>query len=151
MIVEIQIFHCDVNYVYSVVRCPSCQRCWGIKGKSRKCPHCGTISGDDVTIVSTVESASELQREVAIANMPEQLQDEMRERMPVNVEIVEQPPASLLLWCIKNAAESDIISLERLTGVLRGKGVLVDAEDVAEEGVAQGLLFRQQDGTYHLL
>jgi len=83
--------------------------------------------------------------------MPEELQDEMRERMPVTVEIVEQPPASLLLWCIKNAAESDIISLERLTGVLRGKGVLVDAEDVAEEGVAQGLLFRQSDGTYLLL
>ena len=137
--------------MYSVVRCPSCQRCWGIKGKSRKCPHCGVTSGDDLKIISTVDSASMLQREVAIANMPEQLRDEMRNRMSLQEEIIEQPSPSLLLWCINNAAEEGVITLQRLQGILRGKGVMVDSEDIAEEGVSQGLLLRQSDGTYLLL
>ncbi len=70
--------------MYTVVRCPSCERCWGVMGKARKCPHCGIQVGDDLFIVSVVDTASELQREVAIANMPENLRDEMREKLPKN-------------------------------------------------------------------
>ena len=106
---------------------------------------------DDLKIISTVDSASMLQREVAIANMPEQLRDEMRSRMSLQEEIIEQPSPSLLLWCINNAAEEGIITLQRLQGILHGKGVMVDSEDIAEEGVSQGLLLRQSDGTYLLL
>ena len=51
--------------MYTVVRCSSCERCWGIKGKTRKCPHCGTLAGDKLQIVSVAENASDLQREVA--------------------------------------------------------------------------------------
>ena len=137
--------------MYTVVRCPSCQRCWGISGKARKCPHCGIQVGDDVQIVSTADTAAELQREVAIANMPEKLREEMEEKLPKAVEVNENPSASQLFACIRIAAIDDVVHLDRLAGALRGKGITVQAEDVAEEAVSQGLLIRQRDGSYLLL
>ena len=78
-------------------------------------------SWDDLQIVSVVDNASELQREVAIANMPENLRDEMREKLPKAIEIVENPSASQLFACIRIAAIDDVVHLERLAGALRGK------------------------------
>ena len=86
--------------MYTVVRCANCERCWGIMGKTRKCPHCGTLAGDKLQIVSIADNASDLQREVAIANMPEDLRDEMREKLPRAIEIVEDSSASLLFSCM---------------------------------------------------
>jgi hypothetical protein len=137
--------------VYTVVRCPSCERCWGIQGKASKCPHCGVKSTDKIQIVSVADNASDLQREVAISNMPEKLRDEMREKLPKSVAIIENPSAKLLFACIKIAALNDIVDLGRLAGALRGKGIVIDAEDVAEEAVSQGLLLHQTDGTYLFL
>ncbi len=137
--------------MYTVVRCSDCERCWGIKGKTRKCPHCGTLASDKLQIVSVADNASDLQREVAIANMPESLRDEMRQKLPRAIESVDDPSASLLFSCIKIAAIDNVIELGRLAGTLRGAGVEIDAEDVAEEAVSQGLLFRQGDGTFLLL
>ena len=137
--------------MYTVVRCPSCNRCWGVMGKTRKCPHCGIQVGDNVQIVSVVDNASELQREVAIANMPENLREEMRDRLPRAIEVNENPTASQLFACIRSAAIDDIVELERLSGALRGKGISINAEDVAEEAVSQGLLIRRDDESYLLL
>lgn len=137
--------------MYTVVRCPSCVRCWGVMGKTRKCPHCGINVGDDLQIVSVVDTASELQREVAIANMPENLRDEMREKLPKAIEVNEKPSATQLFACIRIAAIDDVVELDRLAGALRGKGISISAEDVAEEAVSQGLLIRHNDGTYMLL
>ena len=137
--------------MYTVVRCSSCERCWGIKGKTRKCPHCGTLAGDKLQIVSVADNASDLQREVAIANMPESLRDEMREKMPRAIEIVEDPSAKLLFSCIKIASVDNVVELDRLAGALRGKGVTISAEDVAEEAVGQGLMIHRDDNSYLLL
>ena len=120
-------------------------------GKTRKCPHCGIQAGDNVQIVSVVDNASELQREVAIANMPENLREEMRDRLPRAIEVNENPTASQLFACIRIAAVDEIVELERLSGALRGKGISINAEDVAEEAVSQGLLIRRDDESYHLL
>ncbi|MCH1526766.1 MAG: hydrogenase maturation nickel metallochaperone HypA [Candidatus Poseidoniaceae archaeon] len=137
--------------MYTVVRCSNCERCWGIMGKTRKCPHCGTAAGDDIQIVSIAENASELQREVALANMPESLREEMRDKLPKAIEINENPSATLLFECIRIAAIDDIVELDRLAGALRGKGITIAAEDVAEEAISQGLLIRRNDDTYLLL
>ena len=137
--------------MYTVVRCPSCERCWGVMGGTRKCPHCGINVGDDLQIVSVVDTASELQKEVAIANMPENLRDEMREKLPKVIEVNEKPSATQLFACIRIAAIDDVVELDRLAGALRGKGISISAEDVAEEAVSQGLLIRHNDGTYMLL
>ena len=137
--------------MYTVVRCPSCERCWGVMGKTRKCPHCGIQVGDDVQIVSVVDNASELQREVSIANMPENLREEMIDRLPKAIEVNENPTANQLFACIRIAAIDDVVELERLAGALRGKGISVNAEDVAEEAVSQGLLIRRDNESYLLL
>ena len=137
--------------MYTVVRCSNCERCWGIMGKTRKCPQCGTAAGDDIQIVSIAENASELQREVALANMPESLREEMRDKLPKAIEINENPSATLLFECIRIAAIDDIVELDRLAGALRGKGITIAAEDVAEEAISQGLLIRRNDDTYLLL
>ena len=145
------ISHCEAREVYTVVRCPSCQRCWGVMGKTRKCPHCEFKLIDDVQIVSVADNAAELQREVAIANMREKLRKEMEEKLPKAVEVNENPSANQLFACIRIAAIDDVVHLDRLAGALRGKGISVDAEDVAEEAISQGLLIRQRDGSYLLL
>ena len=148
---EEPIFHYERSPMYIVVRCPSCKKCWGIKGKPRSCPHCGESVKDDLEIISTTDSASELQREVSILNMPENLRDEMREKMPRTVEVNDDPTPSQLYSCIKIATVDEILTLERLAGALRGKGISIGAEDVAEEAVSQGLLMRTNDGNYLLL
>ena len=107
--------------------------------------------GDDVQIVSTADTAAELQREVAIANMPDKLRKEMEEKLPKAVEVNENPSAGQLFACIRIAAIDDVVHLDRLAGALRGKGISIKAEDVAEEAVSQGLLIRQRDGSYLLL
>ena len=137
--------------MYTVVRCAECGRCWGVMGKTRKCPHCGYPTGDDLQIVSVAENASDLQREVAIANMPENLRDEMKEKLPRAIEVNESPSASLLYECIRTAAIDGIVELQRLSGALRGRGIVISAEDVAEEAVAQGLLIQRDEKSYLLL
>tara|TARA_X000000368_G_scaffold317749_1_gene255107 strand:+ start:304 stop:558 length:255 start_codon:yes stop_codon:yes gene_type:complete len=83
--------------------------------------------------------------------MPENLRDEMRQKMPKAIEVNENPSAILLFECIRIAAIDDIVSLERLAGALRGKGVTISAEDVAEEAVGQGLMIHRDDNSYLLL
>ena len=102
-------------------------------------------------IVSVAENASDLQREVAIANMPENLRDEMKEKLPRAIEVNESPSASLLYECIRTAAIDGLIELQRLSGALRGRGIAISAEDVAEEAVAQGLLIQRDEKSYLLL
>ena len=110
--------------MYTVVRCPSCQRCWGVSGKTRKCPHCGAQVGDDVQIVSTADTAAELQREVAIANMPEKLRKEMEEKLPKAVEVNENPSANQLFACIRIAAIDDVVHLTGLQEPCEERGFL---------------------------
>lgn len=120
-------------------------------GKTRKCPHCGFPAGDKLQVVSVAENASDLQREVAISNMPENLRDEMRQKLPKTIEVNDNPSATLLFECIRIAAIENIVSLDRLAGALRGKGVTISAEDVAEEAVGQGLMIHRDDNSYLLL
>ena len=83
--------------------------------------------------------------------MPENLRKEMEQKLPKAIEINENPSANQLFACIRIAAVDDVVHLDRLAGALRGKGISVNAEDVAEEAVSQGLLIRQADGSYLLL
>ena len=83
--------------------------------------------------------------------MPEKLREETERKLPKAVEVNENPSASQLFACIRIAAVDDVVNLDRLAGALRGKGISVQAEDVAEEAVSQGLLIRQRNGSYLLL
>lgn len=122
-----------------------------MKGKARKCPHCGGQLANKLQIVSVVDNASDLQREVAAANMPDSLKKELEDRLPDGIELNKAPSASQLMSCIRIAAVDDVVTLERLGGALRGKGIRIDSEDVAEEGISQGLLMRSGDNEFILL
>ena len=137
--------------MFTVVRCGNCKRCWGIVGKGKKCPHCGHISDDNIQIVSVVDNANDLQKEVALANMPDNLRGQFRDKLSTKIVSSETPSASKLLDCIRIAAIDGVVGLERLAGALRGKGISLSAEDVAEEAVSQGLLMRTNDGFYVIL
>ena len=137
--------------MFTVVRCGNCKRCWGIVGKGKKCPHCGYISDDNIQIVSVVDNANDLQKEVALANMPENLRDQFRDKLSTKTVSSVTPSASKLLDCIRIAAIDGVVGLERLAGALRGKGISLSAEDVAEEAVSQGLMMRSNDGSYVIL
>ncbi|MDP7373969.1 MAG: hypothetical protein QF445_00525, partial [Candidatus Poseidoniaceae archaeon] len=63
-------------------------------------------------VVSTADTAAELQREVAIANMPENLRKEMEQKLPKAIEINENPSANQLFACIRIAAVDDVVQLE---------------------------------------
>ena len=102
-------------------------------------------------IVSVVDNASELQKEVSIANMPESLRDELLSKIPNKVMTDKEPSFTQLMACIRIAAIDDIVDIERLAGALRGKGIRVAAEDVAEEGISQGLLMRNGKNEFLLL
>ena len=129
--------------MYTVVRCPSCQRCWGVSGKTRKCPHCGTQVGDDVQVVSIADTAAELQRKLQSLTCLRNFAKKWKKTTKA-VEVNENPSASQLFACIRIAAIDDVVYLGQLAGALRGKGISVQAEDVAEEAVSQGLLIRQR-------
>ena len=137
--------------MYTVVRCSTCGRCWGVKGKARKCPHCGNPTTNSLQIVSVVDNASELQKEVSIANMPESIRDELLSKIPNKVLTDKEPSFTQLMACIRIAAIDDVVDIERLAGALRGKGIRVAAEDVAEEGISQGLLMRNGKNEFLLL
>ena len=137
--------------MFTVVRCGNCNRCWGIVGEGKKCPHCGHVSDDNIQIVSVVDNANDLQKEVALANMPENLRDQFRDKLSSKKVNSETPTANKLLDCIRIAAVDGVVGLERLAGALRGKGISLLAEDVAEEAVSQGLMMRSNDGSYVIL
>ncbi len=101
--------------------------------------------------MSVVDNASDLQREVAAANMPDSLKKELEDRLPDGIEVNKTPSALQLMACIRIAAVNDVVTLERLGGALRGKGIRIDPEDVAEEGISQGLLMRSGDNEFILL
>ena len=63
---------------WSVVRCPACRNCHGTRGKPRQCPHCGQSIPATTPVIATAESSAQLRIEVALANTPEELRDELR-------------------------------------------------------------------------
>ncbi|HIF45360.1 MAG TPA: hypothetical protein EYQ73_00985 [Candidatus Poseidoniales archaeon] len=137
--------------MYTVVRCPACSRCWGIQGRTKMCPHCGTNVSDDLSIVSTVEDASQLQKEVALANLPDEIRDQVENRMTKAVQFGQEPDARELYSALKIAENEGIIHLDRLAGVLRAKGISIDPEDVVQRAISEGLLLDNDDGSFLVL
>jgi hypothetical protein len=137
--------------MYTVVKCPACSSCWGIQGKAHKCPHCGLPVSDDITVISTVEDASQLQKEVALANLPEEIREQVAKRMTKAVEFCEEPDARELYASLKTAENAGVIRTDRLAGVLRAKGISIDPEDVIQRAISEGLLLRIDDGSFLVL
>ncbi len=137
--------------MWSIVRCPDCKKCRGIRKKAGKCSYCGFV-GEDVEVVGKAADSGQLQREVAIANMPAELRDEMRKKMRPEMVIEEEADAGLFLAPLRSSADvNGVISPGKLAIELQRKGIPISIEDLLEEAVHQGLLLRAGDDRFVLL
>ena len=137
--------------MWSIVRCPGCKKCRGIRGKAGKCNYCGFV-GEDVEVIGKAADSGQLQREVALANMPEELRDEMREKMRPEMIIEDEADASLFLAPLRLAVtDKGVVSPKKLALELQRKGIPIAIEDLLEEAVHQGLLLRSGQDQYILL
>ena len=137
--------------MWSIVRCPGCKKCRGIRGKAGKCNYCGFV-GEDVEVVGKASDSGQLQREVALANMPEELRDEMRKKMRPQMIIEDEADASLFLAPLRLAVnDKGVVSPKKLALELQRKGIPIAIEDLLEEAVHQGLLLRSGQDQYILL
>lgn len=137
--------------MWSIVRCPGCKKCRGIRKKVGKCSYCGFV-GEDVEVVGKAVDSSQLQREVALANMPAELRDEMRKKMRPEMVIEEEEDAGLFLAPLRLAAdERGVVSQKKLALELQRTGITISTDDLLEEAVHQGLLLRAGDDRFVLL
>ena len=137
--------------MWSIVRCPGCKKCRGTRGKAGKCNYCGFV-GEDVEVIGKAADSGQLQREVALANMPEELRDEMREKMRPEMIIEDEADASLFLAPLRLAVnDKGVVSPKKLALELQRKGIPIAIEDLLEEAVHQGLLLRSGQDQYILL
>ena len=140
---------------WSVVRCPACRNCHGTRGQPRQCPHCGQSLPSTTPVVATAESSAQLRIEVALANTPEELRDELRLKLessdePLIASSSTSPRA--VFKAIQNAVGDDMI-LQRcdVQKVLDDLDSEQSADALLEKMELDGTLVRQQNGTWLLL
>ena len=140
---------------WSVVRCPACRNCHGTRGQPRQCPHCGQPLPSTTPIITTAETSAQLRIEVALANTPEELRDELRKKLesmdePLVASSSSSPRA--LFTAIRKAVDDDMI-LRRsdVQTILDSHDSEQPVDDLLEKMELDGTLVRQQDGTWLLL
>jgi len=140
---------------WSVVRCPACRNCHGIRGQPRQCPHCGQSLPSTTPILATAETSAQLRIEVALANTPEELRDELRKKLekmdePLIASSSSSPRA--IYAAIQKAVGADLIlRREDVQSVLEKLGSELLVDDLLEKMELDGTLVRQRDGTWLLL
>ena len=140
---------------WSVIRCPACRNCHGTRGQPRQCPHCGQSLPATTPIVATAETSAQLRIEVALANTPEELRDELRTKL----EAMDEPliastsssPRAIFSAIKKVVGDDMILHRETVQSVLEDLDSELLADDLLEKMEMDGTLVRQRDGTWLLL
>ena len=140
---------------WSVVQCPACRNCHGTRGQPRPCPHCGQSLPSTTPILATAETSAQLRIEVALANTPEELRDELRKKLeqmdePLIASSSSSPRA--IYAAIQKAVGADmILRREDVQSVLEKLDSELLVDDLLEKMELDGTLVRQRDGTWLLL
>ncbi|MED5291423.1 MAG: hypothetical protein VX778_04265 [Candidatus Thermoplasmatota archaeon] len=140
---------------WSVVRCPACRNCHGTRGQPRQCPHCGQSLPATTPIVATAETSAQLRIEVALANTPAELRDELRKKL----ESMDEPliastsssPRAIFSAIKKKVGNDMILHRDVVQSVLEDLDSELLADDLLEKMELDGTLVRQRDGTWLLL
>ena len=140
---------------WSVVRCPACRNCHGTRGQPRQCPHCGQSLPSTTPIVATAETSAQLRIEVALANTPEELRDELRKKL----ESLDEPliasssssPRAIFTAIKKKVGDDMILHRNTVQSVLENLDSDLLIDDLLEKMELDGTLVRQRDGTWLLL
>jgi len=140
---------------WSVVRCPACRNCHGTRGKPRQCPHCGQSIPATTPVIATAESSAQLRIEVALANTPEELRDELRLKLESSDEPLiassSTSPRALYKAIQKKVGDDMILHRSDVEKVLHDLDSQQLPDDVLEKMELDGTLLRQQNGTWLLL
>ncbi|MEC7168298.1 MAG: hypothetical protein VXY42_00340 [Candidatus Thermoplasmatota archaeon] len=140
---------------WSVVRCPACRNCHGTRGKPRQCPHCGQSIPATTPVIATAESSAQLRIEVALANTPEELRDELRLKLESSDEPLiassSTSPRALYKAIQKTVGDDMILHRSDVEKVLQDLDSQQSPDDVLEKMELDGTLLRQQNGTWLLL
>ena len=140
---------------WMVIRCSGCGHCSGHRSGKGRCPHCGTSFPRDVEVVTTVLRADALQMEVALANTPEPLRDELRKRMErdvKNINTATDASPTTIFRALREAAnaEGELTTLI-VEGVLRRMGAEQSVDEVMTRAETEGLVLRSGRGCWMLL
>ena len=128
-----------------VVRCAACQRCSGQRRQGGRCPHCGTALSASSEVVKECDSSTSLHLEVALANTPEELREELRRRLTENDEPSSDQPVSLraVLKELRNLAEADGgIGIGIVRSHLEKREIDASPEGFMEQAELEGLVLR---------
>ena len=140
---------------WSVVRCPACKNCHGTRTRARQCPHCGQTLASTTPVVATTDSAAQLRIEVALANTPKEIRDELRIKLEASQEplvaINSTSPRRLYALMVDQAGEAGIIRRRDVEDVLNKVDTDLDADDLLDQLEINGTIIRRQDGTWQLL
>jgi hypothetical protein len=140
---------------WSVVRCPACKNCHGTRTRARQCPHCGQTLASTTPVVATADSAAQLRIEVALANTPKEIRDELRIKLEASQEplvaINSTSPRRLYALMVDQAGEGSIIRRRDVEDVLNKVDTDLDADDLLDQLEINGTIIRRQDGTWQLL
>ena len=140
---------------WNVVRCGACSTCHGHRGIGRVCPHCGQKLESDAEIVISVSTASELRIEVALANTPEELRDNLRARLKSNQKLIQQDePVSFhgLAQVLRDVTDQKgVLTVQSLQPALDSNGDSLDAQDLIDMAESQGMLVRLSTDCWQLL
>ena len=140
---------------WSVVRCPACKNCHGTKGQPRQCPHCGQSLPTTTPVIATAESSFQLRIEVALANTPEELRDQLRKKL----EAMDEPliasssssPRAIFKAIRKVVGEDMILNRNDVQTVLEQHDSEQSVDNILEMMELDGSLVRQRNGTWLLL
>jgi hypothetical protein len=109
----------------------------------------------DAEIVISVSTASELRIEVALANTPEELRDNLRARLKSNQKLIQQDePISFhgLAQVLRDTTDQKgVLTVQSLQPALDRNGDSLDAQDLIDMAESQGMLVRLSTDCWQLL
>ena len=130
---------------WTVLRCAACGQCFARKsGKQARCSRCGLAANDSSEVVAHAANVEQLQYEISMANVPEELREELASKLPApkpGISNKEDDPRSLR-HCLINAAINNILNTESVQISLTKMGIKLRAEELLELANQQGLLLQ---------
>ncbi|MCH1422665.1 MAG: hypothetical protein L7U62_04135 [Candidatus Poseidoniaceae archaeon] len=111
--------------------------------------------GQNPVVVCTVQTASQLRIEVALANTPDELRESLRQRLTKNEQLFKSDDDvsfTGLPQILHRAADEDgVLTLKRLQPVLDKSSQSLEVNDLIDMAESQGLLVRLGTNRWQLL
>tara|TARA_B100000131_G_scaffold182901_1_gene176402 strand:- start:39 stop:476 length:438 start_codon:yes stop_codon:yes gene_type:complete len=139
---------------WTVLRCASCGQCFARKaGQQAKCSRCGLAANEASEVVSHAANVQQLQHEIAMANVPEELREELASKLAPpkpTISHKDDDPRSLR-HCLIDAAKDGIVDKESVQSSLAKMNISMRAIDLLDMAYQQGLLLQLSEDEWQLI